>query len=402
MENIIEYLKESKNRNFKMWYLTPEYPFESAPKTTIFGNDKFGIYIIDQFNGCEPLLITYESLYKTIELKFVPTLVLDSHITTYLVNYASQPNRLREYQTKIIREFLCYLTFTRYDYNPFFYYLEAAAKSDIGTINQYMINTSTQLIKLKTMDPLAFLEENKIVTNPDFLDMERQKFSGDTLEDIAENKVKTIINEEVVKITREGCELIYTVLLKMALIHKTHNTTILNKMIIFTEFLQETLGIFLGTEQTIALYYFSGQLDGFIPLQKGCNYKRFLKRIEATTWDILLLRYPELLLWAGDETDTTIAYICTSEKAIYQLGKTFTIEAIIGTSQTEGTPFKTTNLSSLKERLGNQLYEITTRLDEIREKRIKDRENGSQTPQITHKELIKIKRKLEKRVHQYI
>jgi hypothetical protein len=58
----------------------------------------------------------------------------------------------------------------------------------------------------------------------------------------------------------------------------------------------------------------------------------------ASSWDILLLRMPEFLLAQGDQRETILAYVCTADGALQQLGAMFTLFRLENTIQNNFRP----------------------------------------------------------------
>ena len=96
------------------------------------------------------------------------------------------------------------------------------------------------------------------------------------------------------------------------------------KMLRFMEFLNNNLGCLLSREAIIAALHFRGKAGSLIPITPGTKVD-VRKRIMASAWDVMLLRMPEFFLANGDQQETTVGYVCTSDSALQQVGSMFTL-----------------------------------------------------------------------------
>ena len=115
--------------------------------------------------------------------------------------------------------------------------------------------------------------------------------------------------------------------------------------------------IALGIERMLALHYFAGQFESFIPIHKGANPERALKRVHSAAWDSLLLDLPAFLL-AGDPSEGIyLGFPCTSDKALSSIGRACSIEAVMCLAPKADKPLPVMgyNLSALERGLGRTL-----------------------------------------------
>src|SRR5207247_8015736 len=111
------------------------------------------------------------------------------------------------------------------------------------------------------------------------------------------------------------------------LINKTMRNGIVAKFEGLVRFMQDTLNIGMGTERMLAIGYFAGKFDGFIPIQKGAVPGKVFRRLEAAAWDLVLLRFPARLRAVSPDTEISVGYVCTSDRALWQVARTAKIQS---------------------------------------------------------------------------
>jgi hypothetical protein len=130
-------------------------------------------------------------------------------------------------------------------------------------------------------------------------------------------------------------KVLYLIILKAALIHRTFRGDFEAKLRKLYEFVYEIFGVLFSRELGVASFYFSGKLDKFIPLQKNANAQDTIKRMKSTAWDMYLLRLPELML-CHEDAPIPLAMICTGDKGVQAVGKRFLVRRLF---TTQGMPF---------------------------------------------------------------
>lgn len=122
----------TRDRESFVWLFCPDSPSEfvcsplppSALHSSVyFGNATFGIHIINQFAGPQPILLSFEALTEEIHITFRPTVIMDSNVVSYVHQYVVQSPILDIQRRKAVRGFLRFVVAKGLDYNPFFYYL---------------------------------------------------------------------------------------------------------------------------------------------------------------------------------------------------------------------------------------------------------------------------------------
>jgi len=125
------------DRESFVWIFDQNEPSKFLRSSQHFGDSQFEIHIIDHFAGRQPLLINSESVRNEIKIPFRPTAILDSNVVNYLHQYVTSKIQLEANRQKTVREFLNFVVTNNLDYNPFFYYMEGAAKDENGSLLRY-------------------------------------------------------------------------------------------------------------------------------------------------------------------------------------------------------------------------------------------------------------------------
>lgn len=328
LEGAAQYVKLTGDQRFKGWFLQTDSMAGKSDLVHDFGGKDFTISLIDQFAGQKPVLINRSTVSGTTRIWFVPTILLDSNIVSYLHQYVQNLVSLTDSQRTTIYNFLAYVTIKQIDYNPFFYYIESLSKSNDTFLSKYSTSVSIAILKLHSMKAHMFLESGIIEIDEQVLSAYQAMFGGTTIEEIAVNRLANTTRQNDEDPFDMVANMTYATLLKMATIHKSTKKNPRNKLLMLHEFMEDNFRIHLARELQIALYYFAGEINGFIPLQKGCNYINLIRKMKATAWDILLLRQPELLLESGTPSESILAYIATADANTCKVGRRFTISSI--------------------------------------------------------------------------
>lgn len=160
-----------------------------APTTLLdssahFGDNQFGIDIVHQFGGHQPILLNYEAFTSEICIPFRPTAILDSNVVNYLHQYVSSKSALESHRREVIADLLRFLVAKGLDYNPFFYYLEGATKGEQQEMLGYAREVSESILRLHTMDKEQFLATGNIVIDPELLALYATEYEATTIEEI--------------------------------------------------------------------------------------------------------------------------------------------------------------------------------------------------------------------------
>ncbi|MBT7670590.1 MAG: hypothetical protein HN623_13465 [Bdellovibrionales bacterium] len=119
----------------------------------------------------------------------------------------------------------------------------------------------------------------------------------------------------------------YASIAKMILLNANSNIKLLQKIDAFYDFIVNELGAFTAREMYLAAICFSGRAGALVNVCKGTKYSKALRSMSATSWDLFLLRCPEII--AGtDKNDLPLGYVCTAEKKLADFAKLTSIKRL--------------------------------------------------------------------------
>src|SRR5580704_4414098 len=144
-DKAVEYLERSGDRQSKFWVFKSSVPSQFLRRPFSCGPDDLRIQITDLFGGRQPILLTYEALTREIQIPFRPTVVMDSNIVSYLHQYVGGSSSLSSEKRRAVLKFLKFVVSRKFDYNPFFYYMEAAWRSAPSSVVKYATEISVSL-----------------------------------------------------------------------------------------------------------------------------------------------------------------------------------------------------------------------------------------------------------------
>lgn len=291
-------------------------------------DEDFGISIIDQFSGKQPLLMSRATLGGQSGIAFHPTVLLDSNVVSYLHEYKTKPDFRKSNKGRVIRKLLEKFIELGCDYNPVFYFSESAAKNDLATLEPYAREMANTMFSFHSMDQQRFLETDEIIPSPEAISKYLEHFGVDNASQMPDAFLSATIFSPDRPEFSNVCDAIYVTLLKMILIHLTSNVSTPRKLEQLRAFFDDELGYQMARELLIATDYFSGNCDRFISLKPGSKWENMKPKLKASAWDILLLRIPEILLASGDHDEAPLGYVCTAESALRDIGKLFMIKAV--------------------------------------------------------------------------
>ncbi len=295
-----------------------------------FGTEDFKISVIDLFAGRVPAVISRETLLGNYPPVLAPTVILDSNVMAYLHQFVTARETQDEKQRKTVIQLLDYLLHTKFDYNPSFYYLESFSKS--AESSQKIIEYTKSILSLHMMDELYFLQKREMRVNEVTLGKYAEKFGTNDVDEMAKRQCEIL---QKMHVPGTDWKVLYLIILKAALIHRTFRGDFEAKLRKLYEFVYEIFGVLFSRELGVASFYFSGELDKFIPLQKNANAENTIKRMKSTAWDMYLLRLPELML-CHEDAPIPLAMICTGDKGIQTVGRRFRVRRLF---TTQGMPF---------------------------------------------------------------
>lgn len=321
-----------------VWWMTDAVPVDPA-SPFLQHSLEFGaassamLSVTDPFGGREPQRIDASAAAGgEAVIPFRPTLLLDSQTVTYLHQFVSDSPRLSEAHRQMVDAFLRFALKRRLDFNPMFYFLEALRSGDDRAV-VHATATARSMLRLHTMDVPAFLATGRIDCCPTMLEPYRDEFHLDQFDEIAAAFAhQCVARAQGYNLARSGSgELTYAVLLTIASIHRhrpgTSRRDIAWKCARFNEFLSR-LGVGLAFERMVALFYFAGYIDRFLPVQRGANAEHALRRIRAAVWDVEFLRIPATWLALPPVDGVVVAYPCTADRTLAFIADSFTLELV--------------------------------------------------------------------------
>jgi hypothetical protein len=333
-----------------------------------FISENFTISIIDLFKGAIPSVTCLETLIGHQPPLLAPTILLDSNVMASLHQFVTGPEKLTDKHKKVIVQLLDYLILERVDYNPAFYYIESFARTT--NADQKIIDYTKTILSLHMMDELHFLKKRQIRQDPATLEKYVLKFRASNIEEMAHLQFEHFKSGYAPNI---DWKIMYLVILKAALIQQARSASFQYKLKELYKFIYSIFGVLFARELFIAAFYFSGELDKFIPLQKGANFESTINKLQSTAWDLYLLRLPEVLL-AMDNQPISFAAVCTGDRSVQYIGGKFRIRKLY-ISQGISTPELEMDFSAISDPTsenGNIVYKL---FDEFKEKREKRRKN---------------------------
>lgn len=363
MAESLSYFRTTGDRESKVWVFRDDVPSRFLPHPFSSGTDAFQIHIIDLFGGRHPLLVNYHSLTEELQIPFRPTVILDSNVVSYLHQYVTSQPALDKQRRQAVEELLRFVITNRLDYNPFFYYLEAASREKESSLLGHATGISESLLRLHTMDERHFLDCGQIRIDPRILDEYFEEYGVAEFAELAAAYARGMVVPTDPRMQWVS-KLSYAVMLKTALIHKSSMPGIPTKYEELLTFMEEKLNIALGAERILALEYFAGRFDGFIPIQQGAVPARALGRVRAASWDLVLLQLPAYLLVASMPGGVYVGFVCTGDKVLNRVARACRIEGVMAWAPDTQIPLPimTSDLSILKNDIGQ---DVVSRIREI-------------------------------------
>ncbi|ENU4317750.1 hypothetical protein ACFH26_002346 [Acinetobacter baumannii] len=290
-----------------------------------FGTDK-KCYLIDQYSGKQPFIINEEFLKKgQISFPIFPSVLLDSNISDEIVNFVNK-GECRDGVYELIK----FMTKVNCDYSLLFYYLESLCKSENSELFLKYAKQSTEcLLILHSMDSNIFLETNKIQSDPQAVQHYLNTFQCENLKEVAAKIVTDFLSKYSKSMINNQLILIEIALIKILLIKKFEmkNGSHKDQINSFISFFRNVLKINPAREMQFAIHYFHDTKDQLLNIQANTSFKKALKLIKSTAWDLYLLRFPELF-FKFKNNELNIFYIATQEHSLAELAKLFSIQQI--------------------------------------------------------------------------
>jgi hypothetical protein len=399
--SMVRYFESTGDKESKVWIFRDDVPSKFFSGPFITGCDAFQVGVIDLFRGRHPLLINHESVAGEITLPFRPTAILDSNIVSYLNQYVRSDASLTGEKRQTIRGLIRFFVLNNLDYNPFFYYIEGASRIDRSSLLGFARTFSESMLRLHTMDNSHFLATGEIKLDERVLELYTSQYGAGDFDHLAAEHANAMIHPVDFELEWKS-KISYATLLKVGLIHKASSRGIGRKYEELRHFMEKTFNIALGIERMVALLYFAGQFEDFIPIQKGANAERALRRVRAASWDLLLLDLPARLLVSGPSDSVTLGFPCTSDRTLLSVAQGCSIEAVMAWAPRADRPVPVMgyDLHSLKERIGEDVVNRIMESDFEWQKSRRERDLHSEE-HISFESLEHLIEDLEKQVKAY-
>lgn len=317
-ENILSVLQQMYSipvfREAKAWCLT-ENEYRRSP-THYFHSE----ILIDIYRGREPYLLDIEfSTKEKAKVNFANTFIIDSNVAGAI----DQIIKGKKYNKEVVL-LICNIAKTHeelgvklFDINPTFYILESKSKN---AAYEHVVSNIESIVTLQHMDVCQFNKTGNIILDKKQLTFLEKTYNTSFTADIAE-KIYNSYSEDQVSSYEKSVKIIYVILLTLTVIYKESEKENIF-LTAFLDFLQNELCVCSLREIILGIAFIENTFTKLLPLRKT-NKNKLLSTIYNTSWDISLLRIPELLLRDGTRNLTYMGYIATLEKELIEYSKIF-------------------------------------------------------------------------------
>ena len=286
-----------------------------------FGDDKFPLFVIDPFRSRHPIIMNSKSLNsKGFGLPVLPQLILDSHILQYIDWYVNDKSKIGRDGIFNVRSMLQYFASRNYLYSPLFYYFEALSK---GSTEVHIRGAFSLYVRLVCLNRQLMTDTGEFSFDDSRFNALKSSLNVSNFEEMVSYFIQFC--RDFNKLTQEQSilvELTYCVLIKMIMIQKSNpKMQLKSKVNQLAEFLSNTIKTQLSYEFILAICYFLGHFDRFVRVQKTMKFEVAKRHLLACSWDMLLLRQPELYLLFDNPDFDVISGICTNDKALKDISR---------------------------------------------------------------------------------
>jgi hypothetical protein len=221
------------------------------------------------------------------------------------------------------------------------------------------------LLRLHTMEVDCFLDSGEIRPDRRLLALYEEEYRVTGMAELASAYARSMIQPTDPRMEWMS-KLAYAALLKTALIHKASKRSVHKKYEELQIFMEQMFNVALGVERLLALEYFAGKFDAFIPVQRGASANRVLDRLRAASWDLLLLHLPAFLLVADISQEVLLSYVCTGDKTLNLIAKACRIDGVVAFAPDVHVPLPvmTYDISVLEDDLDQETVERIRAIDE--------------------------------------
>lgn len=312
-------LLASQDIDFQFWVVT-EKKYIWAPKWS-FKN----LFIIDIFNGREPILIDNTLLtLQNRQIGFRNTLLLDSNVVGHIIRHFQCGMVSQDIQQLLTQVAKLHGSCKRkiYDINPAFYILEAFFK-DVS--KDKLIDPVSVLVIINHLDNDLFLRNNELKIAEEDKEALFGRFRSITPQDIALKIIESICIKDNNPFI-EAAKFNYFLLLKLCYIIKQYSSQ--DKLSILERYINflNDIGILSARELILGIFFLNKFFMKFAGFYKQ-NKTKLKKALKNTSWDLLLLKIPELTLQESRGFTANLVYPITFEKELFEFSKLFHLVA---------------------------------------------------------------------------
>jgi len=321
-----------------VWWMTYGAPVRRgtpflARSIEIAGSPNRQIAIADPWAGREPQRIdAHAARGGESQIGFRVELMLDSQLVTYLHQYVRNSPRLDPVNRHLLGRLLRFAVKRKIGYNPAFYFIEALRDADPVRI-EHARDAARAILALHTMDDDYFLSTGNVRPSATVQEIYQRDYNALTFLDAERSYADDFVSEAgTTSLFATGIgQLRYATLLGAVAIHRQRPATnwddVKKKCASFDDLLGE-VGAEMPVERLVAVLYFMGLIDNFLPVQRGARPDRAIARIRAAVWDTQFLHMPAWSLIQRPDHGVVISYPCTMDATLGRIARAFTFELV--------------------------------------------------------------------------
>ncbi len=315
----------------RLWYfpsLSKPLPTNAIDKNP-FLVPKTTFRIVDFFGDRMPIAFDRQSVDENVTmLSCYRTILLDSNLYNYMHWFVcGEPGKERE-RVEFSR-LLEMLTSWRCDYNSLPYIFEQAAKNTAKEADSYTLHIMRDTFLLHNMNEALFSSSGEF-----HLDNHKLMAQFGTTEVDFDRHTQDVFTSLKLPRDQHAMVTLYHILLlqcvKVRRSAASKNLSSADQVRILMDFLTHDVGFSNGRIMTVALLFFAGALDKFIPWQPERNPEKAAKQIAGSAWDLFIISMPEIVLAHGARGlyEAPLALFCTADEECARIAARFRIAEV--------------------------------------------------------------------------
>jgi hypothetical protein len=321
-----------------VWWMTHGAPVRQGtpflPGSVDIADTASGqVAVSDPWGGREPQRVdAHAARGGESQIPFRVELMLDSQLVTYLHQYVRNSTRLSPENRTLVGRLLRFAVKRKLGYNPAFYFLEALREPDPLRI-EHARDAARAILSLHTMDDEHFLSTGVIRPSERVQQIYQRDYGALTFADAEKSYANGFVaNAGSTNLFATGIgQLRYATLLGIVAIHRQRPGTnwddLKRKCAAFDDLLSE-VGAEMPMERLVAVLYFMGLIDDFLPVQRGARPDKAIARIRAAVWDMQFLHMPAWSLIQRPDHGVVVSYPCTRDTTLGRIARAFTFELV--------------------------------------------------------------------------